>query len=282
MAAKPGKNQIRVIRTAISALSIVDWKLFRVSRFCCPLCNRKRFFVRLDDNEISVRCLSCRATPITTSLASVLRDSSPNLGSKDVYELSSRGALFEYLRRSCKTVTHSEYFSDTPPGEFRNGIQCQDVQQLTYQDASFDLCTSTEVFEHIPNDAKGFSEIFRVLKPNGIFIFTVPIDIRNKTVERAELQAGGDIRHIHPPEYHSDPIRDHGPILVFRDYGYDVLQRLLKAGFKRAELRNPEHCSPWGYPRTVVVAYRENTHRSERSNSDPLLVRFAEVDQGIR
>ena len=42
-----------------------------------------------------------------------------------------------------------------------------------YGDASFDLCTSTEVFEHMPDDLNGFSEIRRVLRPGGRFVFTV-------------------------------------------------------------------------------------------------------------
>ena len=52
---------------------------------------------------------------------------------------------------------------------------CQDVQHLTFDDAEFDICTSTEVFEHVPDDIKGFKEIYRVLKDDGVFIFTVPI-----------------------------------------------------------------------------------------------------------
>lgn len=227
-----------------------------VSFSFCPLCMGKRLFVRLDTNEISVRCLSCRATPVTLSLVDVLRHIRPILSAQNVYELSSRGPLVNLLKRECSSLTYSEYFDDIPPGEYNNGIQCQDVQALTYPDESFDICTSTEVFEHVPDDRKGFSEVCRVLKAGGVFIFTVPIDISGKTIERAVLSSDGKVRHILPPEYHGDHIRGDNGVLVFRNYGYDILTRLTDSGFKRAEFSRPLCRIPWGYARTVVVAYR--------------------------
>lgn len=261
-------------RSIIRTVSLINWRKLAVSVYFCPLCGGKRVFVRLDANEISVRCLSCRATSVTLSLVAVLWRISPNLNSKNVYELSSRGPLVKYLKRTSKILSCSEYFNSTTPGNHNNGVQCQDVQRLTYQNESFDICTSTEVFEHVPNDAKGFSEIHRVLKPNGILVFTVPLDIRNKTVERAILMPGGEIKHLLPPEYHSDPIRGLEPILAYRNYGYDILDRLVNEGFKRAELRSPGYDMAWGYARPVIVAYREKASNNWL-NSDPLLLRFA-------
>ena len=253
---------------------MTNWRNFAVSVYYCPLCNRKRVFVRLDANEISVRCISCRATSITLSIVAVLRSISPNLKLKNVYELSSRGPLVHYLNRNSKSLTCSEYFKDTTPGDYKNEVQCQDVQSLTFPNESFDICTSTEVFEHVPNDARAFSEVHRVLKPSGIFVFTVPIDIGNKTIERATLTSGGEVRHLLPPEYHSDPIRNDHPILAFRNYGYDILERLMDAGFKRAEVRSPGFDMPWGYSRPVLIAYREKAS-DNWLKSDPLQLRCA-------
>jgi len=163
-----------------------------------------------------------------------------------VYELSSRGPLKEFLERSSGILYYSEYFDDALLGSYTNGIQCQDVQSLTYSQESFDLCTSTEVFEHVPNDIKGFSEIFRVLKPKGIFIFTVPLEVNNKTIERVIEMPNGEIQYLLDPEFHYDPIRGHENILVYRNYGYDILEKLKKVGFKKAEFLNPENNMAWG------------------------------------
>lgn len=250
---------------------MIRWKHLAVSISYCPLCEKKRLFIKLDNNEISVRCLSCRATSITLSAIAVLRHLSPHLEKKTVYELSSRGRLYQFLGSECKALTGSEYFADTAPGDHKNGVQCQDVQALTYASESFDICTSTEVFEHVPDDTKGFGEIVRVLKPNGIFVFTVPLCRTEKTVERARILSNGDIEHMLEPEYHIDPIRSHNSILAFRNYGYDILDRLLSAGFKRAELRSPSASMPWGYSSPVVVAYRDETQHGE-GHSDALLI----------
>jgi SAM-dependent methyltransferase len=152
-----------------------------------------------------------------------------------VYELSSRGALFRYLRRRYPELTFSEYYDDIKPGEFKNGIQCQDIQSLTYENESFDLVTSTEVFEHVPDDLKGFREIHRVLKRNGHFVFTVPLSMQEITVERVCLK-NGRVMHLLPPQYHGDRIRGSHKVLVYRNYGKDIVSRLESVGFL-AEIR---------------------------------------------
>ncbi len=49
-----------------------------------------------------------------------------------------------------------------------------DATRLNMPDMSFDLVTALDVLEHIPNDAAAISEAWRVLKPGGIFLVTVP------------------------------------------------------------------------------------------------------------
>lgn len=235
---------------------MVNWRKLAIRIIYCPVCASRRLAIRLDTNEISVRCLTCRASAVTISLVAVLRRVAPNLETKQVYELSSRGALFNYLVRNSGKLTYSEYFDNVAPGEFWNGIQCQDVQNLTYPDESFDVCTSTEVFEHVPDDLKGFSEIRRVLKPDGIFVFTVPLLNENETVERARLTPTGEIQYLLSPEYHGDPIRGHKPVLAFRNYGQDIVDRLHSQGFINAEIVLQGEEIPWGYVRPVVIAYR--------------------------
>ncbi len=233
--------------------SMIKWRHLSICLEHCPLCMSRRIIVRLDENELAVRCLWCRSSAVTMSLAAVLSAAAGDLESKEVYELSSRGPLFKHLKQRAGKLTFSEYFDQVGPGEFHNGVQCQDVQNLTYSDKSFDICTSTEVFEHVPDDLKGFSEIFRVLRPGGLFIFTVPLSGSVETVERARLKPNGRIEHLLPPEYHIDPARDHKGTLVFRNYGADIVQRLKNQGFSEAKLVNPEINIPWGLARRVVV-----------------------------
>ena len=47
------------------------------------------------------------------------------------------------------------------------------IESLPYED-NFDLVFSDNVMEHIENPDQIFSEVHRVLKPGGIFIFKTP------------------------------------------------------------------------------------------------------------
>ena len=135
----------------------------------------------------------------------------------------------------------------------RNGIRCEDVQRLTFADASFDVCTSTEVFEHVPDDIAGFRELHRVLRPGGRLAFTVPM-AGAETIERARL-VDGECVHLLPPAYHGDRLTGAGTVLVYRDYGEDIVQRLRDCDFADV-LVHRSQSDAFGHARTVVVATR--------------------------
>jgi SAM-dependent methyltransferase len=196
-----------------------------------PTCNLCGFPVlRLHGGDAGRRCLGCLSTFRHRAVGAILQ----RLGlppAAHVYELSSRGALCRYLRRTFARVTVSELFDGVPAGDFRGGVQCQDVQRLTYADASFDLVTSTEVFEHVPDDARAFAEVHRVLRAGGHLVFTVPLMEAAPTLERARLERGAVV-HLVRPEYHGDRLRGRGGVLAFRTYGPDIVDRLQDAGFE--------------------------------------------------
>ncbi|MGI4789635.1 MAG: class I SAM-dependent methyltransferase [Janthinobacterium lividum] len=49
-----------------------------------------------------------------------------------------------------------------------------DVRRLPFADSSFDVVTAMDIIEHIDDDKAASSEIFRVLKPGGRLLVTVP------------------------------------------------------------------------------------------------------------
>lgn len=224
----PGETSHRVR----SALSMLQPGALAMRPLRCPLCGPS-LLVRFAAEPIGVRCVRCAASAITLSLVSVLKSVRPGFRGEAVYELSARGPLFEFLRREVPNLTSSEYFDDVPPGSRRDGVLCQDIRHLTFADGAFDVCTSTEVFEHVADDAPGFREIRRVLRKGAILVFTVPLARSQATVERATVR-GGAIEHLLPPAYHGDRIRGRGQVLVFRDYGLDITDRLRASGFSEA------------------------------------------------
>jgi SAM-dependent methyltransferase len=207
-----------------------------------PTCNLCGFPVlRLHPGPAGSRCLRCASTFRHRALGAALA----RLGVRPdaaVYEMSSGGAFCRYLRRTFAHVTTSELFDDVPPGAFRHGVQCQDVQRLTYANASFDVVTSTEVLEHVPDDRRAFAELHRVLRPGGVLVFTVPLMESPTTLERARLEHGAVV-HLREPEYHGDRLRGRRAALAFRTYGMDILDRLRDAGFEAwlERIDDPRH-----------------------------------------
>ncbi len=237
----------------LEAVRLLQPNAFRIGWWTCPVCGCS-VQVRLNTDEMGVRCVCCGASPVTQSIVDVIRSTCADLSSLSVYELSSRGAFVDWLTLHAGSLTTSEYIPDVAPGSMHRGVRCEDVQRLTFADGAFDLCTSTEVFEHVVDDHAGFVQVRRVLRPGGRFIFTVPLSGAMHTVERVRI-LDGRLTHLLEPEYHGDPFSRSKQVLCMRNYGTDIVERLHNAGFPRVELRRPAsammHCA-----RTVVVAQR--------------------------
>jgi len=248
------------IKKIKKAIDIVDFRFIKFKISTCPL-HGKSLFVRLNDSMLGVRCVLCGAAPIATSITNVLIKCVPDFKNKNIYELSAHGAFFEFLNKNSENVVFSEYIDDVEIGDSVNGVLCQDVQNLTFDDGVFDICTSTEVFEHVPDDEKGFSEIFRVLRDGGVFIFTVPLHDVPKTVTRALVEEG-EIVHILEPEYHDDSIRGIGKVFVYRDYGRDIADKLLSVGFACVDIVEEFDSAGFGYKKDVIIAHKNQSDRS--------------------
>jgi SAM-dependent methyltransferase len=151
-------------------------------------------------------------------LASYLRSSGVDWKTAAVLELDHRSPLRPLLSEA-KSYYRSYYSSADSLGSVRpDGARCEDITQLTFAANSLNLIVSSDVLEHVPDIQSAFRESYRVLKPGGFHLFTVPT--RSATRKRAEI-IDGKIRFLMEPDYHSDPLNPHG-ILAFWDYGLDA------------------------------------------------------------
>lgn len=99
-----------------------------------------------------------------------------------------------------------------------------DVASLPLRDESIDIVLSSDVFEHVRDDASGFSEIARALRPGGYFVLQVPA-VGELEQTRVLVEARGDEDvFLAPPEYHTEHT------LVYRYYGNDIVDRLRALG----------------------------------------------------
>lgn len=96
-----------------------------------------------------------------------------------------------------------------------------DILDLPFEDESFDIVFCNHVLEHIEDDGKAISELYRVMKKGGWGIFQVPL--KNSLTETYEDFSIKDPkeRQKHFGQY------DH-----VRWYGMDYFERLQKARFQ--------------------------------------------------
>lgn len=125
-------------------------------------------------------------------------------------------------------VICSEYFDGAKPGQAVGGVRNEDLQNLTFADASLDLILTEDVFEHLPDADRGFREVHRVLKPGGLHVFTIPYRFDRRTENLFDMRDGKPVLR-EPIEYHGDPKR--GQIPAFTRFGTDLPDRLEAMGF---------------------------------------------------
>ena len=208
--------------------------------FFCTICNSYSLLIRIDfSKRIGTRCIKCRSTAIHRGMVNFLRtifeQKLTNLR-KNIYEMSAHGALYDFFKKNKEKLNYnfyfSEYLDDWDSGKVSNGIRCEDIENLTFEDNLFDLITSTEIMEHVENDIKGYQEIYRTLKEGGYYIFTVPLLVTNKkTIIRAKRKDDGSINNFLEPEYHGDPFRGDKGVFTWRNYGTDIVDLLKFVGF---------------------------------------------------
>lgn len=89
----------------------------------------------------------------------------------------------------------------------------------------YDLVLAWHIFEHVENDRKAIRNVYKSMKPNGIFIVSVPIypQGREETYENIEIKR-------------QDYIKVHGHSEHCRSCGLDYYNRFLEVGFKKREL----------------------------------------------
>ncbi|MGC8642262.1 MAG: class I SAM-dependent methyltransferase [Isosphaeraceae bacterium] len=124
----------------------------------------------------------------------------------------------------------ADYRPGAAAGEIVDGIRSEDLTRLTYPDASFDLVLTSESLEHVPDLTAALREIYRVLVPGGMHIFTIPLlPGIEKTYARTEVRPDGTLVHLAPRICH--PGGDVG-YPVFTEFGTDVSEILRQSGFE--------------------------------------------------
>lgn len=130
-----------------------------------------------------------------------------------VAEINGCGQLHEILI-GLNHLSYSEFVPErdikTRVKNFLKDIRREDLHSLSYKDGSFDLVINSDVLEHVPDYKLAIAESTRVLKTGGVFLFTIPLIWRRKTLSRTKMK----------PSYHGSGESDN---LVITEFGGDVV-----------------------------------------------------------
>jgi SAM-dependent methyltransferase len=214
----------------------------------CPLCAERVVFgqpghMASFDVREGLACARCHINARMRQALSLLLDGLP-LETARVYLTEQASPGFVWLQQQVPAARGSEYGLD----EARRArlqrwfhdlggtgaIHEADITALRDPDALFDAIGCFDVLEHVPDYRVALREFARVLAPGGRLVLTVPfLETVQQTLVRARLHDDGRIEHFEPEEIHGDPVS--GGVLCFYHFGWDLLDALRTAGFRRAE-----------------------------------------------
>jgi SAM-dependent methyltransferase len=118
-------------------------------------------------------------------------------------------------------------------------VERMDITNIKRPDDSFDIILCSHVLEHVPEDRKAMSELFRVLKPGGWALLQVPIS-GDVSVEDLSIKDPAERERLF------------GQIDHVRRYGLDIRDRLTAAGFNVDLIYGEDVVEPWCEKRPCV------------------------------
>jgi hypothetical protein len=224
--------------------------IFKVKGFCIPCYKEVDFIVDMQSGGKKINdlyypnlrerlvCPLCHMNNRQRLVATIIKQTVIDERKKVIYFMEQVTPIFLYFKNLYKNkiIIGSEYLgAHFKSGEEYEGINHQDIENLSFRDDSIDLIVSNDVFEHVPNPQKAFSECYRTLKKNGIMIFTIPFysDL-SKSVSRANLE-GGVVNFILPKVFHGNPVTQ-DVSLVFTDVGGDIFSWFKEIEFSKLNL----------------------------------------------
>lgn len=240
---RPSLTLVQKLSSKLASVALrPHYHAWNAVRNRCNICRRPTVFVCDDARDRWIRrCVWCRSTPKYRAIVQVVEGHlGEPLGAffrrpgRALYELTTTSPIYRCHHRRANYVC-SGYFSDRPfKTEVRPGVWNEDLQDLHFPDASFDVVVSSETMEHVRRPWQGFREIARVLRPGGIHCFTIPYRADRLTTARIDTTGPEDIDLL-PRQYHRDPYRPQDS-LVYTDYGKDLPALLGPLGLRTQEV----------------------------------------------
>ena len=227
------KSIIRLVlnnipRTLLNRISILVKPLIRLylkgNEYTDPIDGKSfRKFIPYGYNRVRKNALS----PSTYSLERhrilwLYLKNETNVFSKKIKLLHfAPEAAFHEIFKKSNNISYDTIDLNSPLAKIK-----ADICNLPLEDNTYDFILCNHVLEHINDDIKAMSELYRVLKKGGIGIFQIPIDInRDKTYEDSSIKDPKERNKVFGQYDH------------VRIYGMDYYDRLRSVGFSVEQIK---------------------------------------------
>ena len=142
---------------------------YKGDNFQCNICDFKlKQFIELDDRDLL--CPNCGSRCRTRRLYKTLHETNALNGT--ALHFSPPRALSEKFKK----LDNLNYYSSDFENEFIADYN-YDITAIASESDFYDLIICYHVLEHIEDDIKAMSELYRVLKPNGICFIQTPFKV---------------------------------------------------------------------------------------------------------
>jgi len=186
------------------------------SKSYCPICQKVNYFVPHGSQlRTKAKCPHCGSLERHRLLWLFLQRDTDMFqqNGKKMLHVAAEPCLENHFRKICGKNYLTTDLCDP------EAMMKMDITDIKYPDETFDIIMCNHVLEHIPDDIKAMSELYRVLKNGGWAVLQVPMADMEKTYEdelitseAGRLEAFGQGDHV-------------------RLYGKDYADRLKSAGF---------------------------------------------------
>lgn len=183
----------------------------------CEIClwNGTQFF--------NGKCPKCNSLPRTRLIPFSLRHFNLIQSGLNILHIAPNRNEYHYVKN---TFEHIKQYDRLNIRKVPHINLVQDITQTTIANNSYDLIIVWHVLEHIVEDRKAASEIYRLLKPKGNLLMSVPI-----------YPAGNLITYEDPSIKYEDYEKIHGHDDHCRSCGMDYYERFKTVGFSTKTLK---------------------------------------------
>jgi len=197
--------------------------LYRGNKITCPVCGLKFEKFAPFGEKTNSCCPNCGSLNRHRILWRYLNEKTDLFTKKTklLHFAPEKGFYDQFITHPTIEYVPCDYMPWFFRYEKKNKLIKVDVTNIPFEDNHFDVIICNHILEHVIDDTRAMSELYRVLKKDGWAILQVPIDYDRETTYE-------DFTITSPKERE----KAFGQFDHVRYYGRDYKNRLEKAGFK--------------------------------------------------